>query len=378
MRELISFWHLTLFGLVLLIAACSSPETAEQEEASLPRDRVSLDSLGRPALSDGELMRAEASATDLFQELIGQAPDIEVNYVEEASARGSRVVNEPGSIPDDEASPRNESNATDTTDVATLDLSDEIRPSRAVFGVDDRGVPKLNVPYYLIGRLDTESVERPGTVGGHCTASLIGPRHIVTASHCFKQMENGKLTGAIFFPYYERGESFGDRHAYVVSTYYGENPPEVGSSSDYAVAVLDRRLGDDLGWFGYRQVDDRWFANRTRPGVDLIAGGYSGDWFQGHVMGLDWGTWLYGRFSNDRYAVGHDGDTTPGSSGGPVFARFPDGGWQIAAINVAGPVDRRNPGAPLPDSFPYEGIANVAVDVEQFDHIIREAREDYP
>jgi len=338
---------------------------------------VGLDSLGRPSLPESELVRAQSRESERFQEEIEQAPEIEITYVEEGSFRGSRIVNEPGYLPGDRTSPQELAGA-DTTEILPLDPSAEIRSSRAVFGVDDRGVPRLEMPYYLIGRLNIESTERPGMLGGHCTASLVGPRHILTASHCFKKNEAGKVTRAVFLPYYDRGSSFDDRYAHVVSVSFGENPPETGSSSDYAIAVLDRRLGEDLGWFGFRQAKDQWLVDRTRPGATFISGGYSGDWFQGHVMGLDWGTWLYGRFSEDRYTIGHDGDSTPGSSGGPVFAHFRDSGWQIVAINIAGPVDPSNPEAAFPDYYPSQGIANIAVDVSRFDHVIRDVKAAHP
>lgn len=190
MRNLTRITHACIVALVLLFGSCTSPDTTE--DTALVRDRVALDSLGRPSLPEGELVRAQSRESEMFQERIEQAPEIEVTYVEEGSIRGSRIVNEPGYLPDDRTPSQEPAGATDTTVIIPLDPSDEIRPSRAVFGVDDRGVPKLEMPYYLIGRLNIESAERPGMLGGHCTASLVGPRHILTASYCFKEDEQDK------------------------------------------------------------------------------------------------------------------------------------------------------------------------------------------
>lgn len=243
--------------------------------------------------------------------------------------------------------------------------------SRAIFGRDDRGLPRFKTPYTLVGRLITAD-------GSSCTASLIGPRHIITAAHCFSEVSPGRLNPAVFIPFYDLGACpLGQ--ANVVHVYQGSLNAAPGTSGDFAVCILDKYLGRDLGYFGYHSIDPRWFDHSSSPLAQFIMAGYSGDWYMGERMGADWGARLYWRLQEDPFVVGHDGDTTPGSSGGPLFGYFPKYGWCIVAINIAepaGPTGGRI--VKWKAEAPTYGFANLCIDISYLAPVIKRALEDFP
>ena len=81
----------------------------------------------------------------------------------------------------------------------------------------------------------------------HCSAQLVGPWHVLTASHCLRQMFGGEwMTGQMDFdPVFDDGmpSTLGSAHAV---RYYAPLQPE----RDNALIELDHPLGADLGWIG--------------------------------------------------------------------------------------------------------------------------------
>ncbi|MEM6783796.1 MAG: trypsin-like serine protease [Bacteroidota bacterium] len=359
---------LALLAALALWAACGTPSLttdAADPMASLP------DTLGawqgeRPTIDDPAALEAyRAQRTALFAEATEGMPGVE--FIE-LDVERMTDVDLPGYTAPDDTTAGTYSDAESDLGPVALDLDLEKKADvRAIFGRDDRGIPEFAAPYSRIGRLITE--------GGTCTAALVGPRHILTAAHCYGRKADGSLTNAIFVPLYDQGGTPLDTYATVTSTYAEAVPPRTANSEDYAISILDKPLGNQLGYFGLRSIQDDWMvpiAGKAAP--EFAAVGYSGDWYDGERMGADWGTQFYGRMGGDRTVVAHDGDTTPGASGGPVIGYFPKVGWQIVGIIVAGPTERY-----LPMSEVLQGrSANWLVDVERFAGVVSEMRQRYP
>lgn len=355
-------------ALALLVLGCGAGETSDGTSTSdttevTYRDRLPLDSFpgALPSLGQDSARQLDARLEELLAEADPEAGELEApESAIEGYRAGAGAASDTGHVvdpPEDRRAEEVEGSAVSRIDPAR----EKVPPVRAVFGADDRGTPRDLYPYRAVGKLIMED--------GHCTASLVGPRHILTASHCF--LPDGSFEGAVFVPYYERGEApYGWARLVRV---FGQLPRGAPAENDFAVGILDRRLGEQVGWVGFDAVDDAWFARPDRPFPSFIAAGYSGDWYDGHVLAADWGAWLWWRHTGAPYVVAHDGDVVPGASGGPVLARFADGTWRVVGVITAGPRELR-----APQSAFRPGYTNFLVEGARFASLIAAAREEFP
>lgn len=80
-----------------------------------------------------------------------------------------------------------------------------------------------------------------------CSGQLVGPWHVLTASHCLRNMFTGEWrTGRIdFFPVRDDGMPSGFGSARAVKYYV-----PLQSERDNALIELDHPMGEELGWIG--------------------------------------------------------------------------------------------------------------------------------
>jgi V8-like Glu-specific endopeptidase len=170
-------------------------------------------------------------------------------------------------------------------------------------------------PFSLVGRIFVWPDASTPNWAWWGTASLLGARTIMTASHVVPWgSSNWK---ALFVPaYYDGASVHGAWAASWVTDAHGYSSHAQGD--DMAVMRLDVPLGNNLGWFGFRTYDDDWEDQSvwTLPGYPWDKDSGNRPWLHLNFPIID--------DDNDGAGVEleYQADTEGGQSGAPVFAWF--------------------------------------------------------
>jgi V8-like Glu-specific endopeptidase len=185
-----------------------------------------------------------------------------------------------------------------------------------VIGADNRSPYYPNsYPFSLVGRIFVWSDASNPNWAWWGTASLLGARTIMTASHVVP-WGSGNWK-ALFIPaYYDGASIHGAWAASWVTDARGYSNHDQGD--DMAVMRLAVPLGNSLGWFGFRTYNDDWedLSVWTLPGYPWDKDGGNRPWLHLNFPIID--------DDNDGAGVEleYKADTEGGQSGAPVFAWF--------------------------------------------------------
>jgi V8-like Glu-specific endopeptidase len=220
------------------------------------------------------------------------------------------------------------------------------RVATTIFGADNRrAFQDTSYPWSTVGLVQTNR--------GSGSGVMIGPRHLLTVSHVIDWTAPPGFAAdwVRFTPsFFDGGAPFGEAYGVRIYWYVQEDGDGFITGNegdfDYAVVVLDRRLGETTGWMGARGYDDDWDSLAAWSHM-----GYPTDLNSGQRP-----TWQ-GGFRVDgtdaaAQSILHQADVFPGQSGGPVFGFWPGEvgpraiavqSWQTSSNNGAsGSMDMRD------------------------------------
>jgi V8-like Glu-specific endopeptidase len=193
--------------------------------------------------------------------------------------------------------------------------------AEVIFGADDRRVfQDTSFPWRTTGRVDTAV--------GFGTGTMIGRRHVLTASHVINWSRDalGNIGWVSFTPGYFDGRGPWGEQAVTEVLRWVENPGTMSQRQiafDYAVLVLRDPIGDTIGFAGTRDYEVAWNGKAFWGVIGYpqeLTGGRRPVWQTNAAISSrqDFTTTVGGSELTGA-VLGHFNDITPGQSGGPIW-----------------------------------------------------------
>ena len=181
------------------------------------------------------------------------------------------------------------------------------------------------------------------TAVGHGAGTIVGPQHVLTASHVVDwSQSNGQIGWLRFEPDFNNGDVFAPSMATITYSYeqIGNPQGEYDVAEDYVVCVMDRRIGDELGWLGTKTYDDSWdgggfWAHVGYPATSAAAARRPSRAASASTTPGPRNSSRPARAATSRPSPA----STTGDSGGPIFGFWSDGPYVVGVVSGEGTLD---------------------------------------
>jgi V8-like Glu-specific endopeptidase len=198
------------------------------------------------------------------------------------------------------------------------------RPTN-VFPPDQRYIYKdTSFPWCTVGRVDSPL--------GTATGCTIGARLLLTCNHVIQWNADGTAGWVRFRPAYYNGsapfgEAWATRVIWWTQVNGGDGLSDVETAFDYVVCVLGTRMGDVVGYPGYRAYADNWNGGSfwQHMGYPVDLSGTERPAFQGNCIVSSAGS--QSTSGQTAFVLGHFNDIVPGHSGGPAWGWWDGEPW---------------------------------------------------
>jgi V8-like Glu-specific endopeptidase len=162
---------------------------------------------------------------------------------------------------------------------------------------------------------------------------LIGPRHVLTASHCVDWPSRWMRVDVMYSSSTSLAFAEGIFFYFASMVGPGGPIPDEQTDEDYAVIVLDKPLGKQYGWLGCRTYDSGWddevsaWHSIGYP-YDLSRSGEIAAWQTDFLLNE-----LAADYGSARLIRSETLDIYGGQSGSPVFGFWSDGPYVVGVIS---------------------------------------------
>jgi len=161
---------------------------------------------------------------------------------------------------------------------------------------------------------------------------LIGPRHVLTASHCV-DWTPGWLTVYVMYSNTAWLASANGTWAYAATRVSASSYSADVADEDYAVIVLDQPIGLTYGWLGSRTYDNGWddattYWHSIGYPQDLSNSGEIAAWQTDFKLNE-----LDSASGATRLIRSNTFDNWPGQSGSPIFGFWPNGPYAVGVVS---------------------------------------------
>lgn len=170
------------------------------------------------------------------------------------------------------------------------------------------------------------------TAGGWGSGTVIGPRHVLTAGHVINWTggEGGGIAWLTFTPaYFDGAGPWGEIPVSKVIFWMKADSPlsDNETAFDHVVLVTEQRIGDSIGYAGFRSYDSAWNGGAYWQYIGYPQELSSGERPAFQPSGVVTSVKEESFSGQTGLVMGHFNDFTPGQSGGCLWGYFGEEPW---------------------------------------------------